>query len=251
MIQCFEIHQLVFCERYRDSHYNPDIGRFLTEDPHPGKMSSPISHINKYTYTSNSPTNLTDPSGLFNIGREFGHFFRNEWVQDIAFAAAAMAIIGATGGGGAAYLGAAKAVAATAAGSALASGALAAFQGGSFSKNFSTNFHANFRISLAALTVGALWTRGAAGANTWYQGGIKSGADSGITIGSSSTFGSNVAEHEAGHTLIFIGTSAMAGALWGNKSSTWDSWGLYLATSAIGLPYGGPGTGDINWWGTP
>ena len=49
---------------YRLIHYEPSLGRFLTSDPHPGKLSNPITHINKYIYTGNNPVNFVDPDGL-------------------------------------------------------------------------------------------------------------------------------------------------------------------------------------------
>lgn len=43
--------------------YDPSIGRFISQDPIGGQLSDPQSH-NRYVYVSNSPTVLTDPSGL-------------------------------------------------------------------------------------------------------------------------------------------------------------------------------------------
>lgn len=57
---------------YRARYYSPDTGRFLTSDPHPGKMSSPRTVVNKYIYALNNPVNLTEPTGLFTIGGDFG-----------------------------------------------------------------------------------------------------------------------------------------------------------------------------------
>lgn len=47
---------------YRARYYDPLAGRFLSEDPM--KFGG---GINFYAYASNSPMNLTDPSGLFSI----------------------------------------------------------------------------------------------------------------------------------------------------------------------------------------
>ncbi|MFY7994176.1 MAG: RHS repeat-associated core domain-containing protein [Bacteriovoracaceae bacterium] len=63
MIQCFEIHQLGFWEKYRDSHYDASAGRFLQEDPHPGTSAFPASLNSKYVYVSNDPVNKFDPTG--------------------------------------------------------------------------------------------------------------------------------------------------------------------------------------------
>jgi len=42
--------------------YDPSTGRFISQDPQPGKPSIPQS-VNLYTYSSNEPTVLTDPTG--------------------------------------------------------------------------------------------------------------------------------------------------------------------------------------------
>lgn len=67
MIQCFEIHQLVFCERYRDSHYDPHSGRFMQEDPHPGVLDTSATINSKYVYALNNPNFYSDPQGEFII----------------------------------------------------------------------------------------------------------------------------------------------------------------------------------------
>jgi len=73
----------------RSRYYNPDIGRFITEDP-----LKQIGDTNLYRYVSNQPTRWTDPLGLFlygdyastgvgfrDIGRDYGvgvvHFDTN------------------------------------------------------------------------------------------------------------------------------------------------------------------------------
>ena len=58
--------KLVLKERV--SFYNPDIGRFMQEDPDPGKLISPLSFTSKYVGMNNNPVNLIDPFGLFSIG---------------------------------------------------------------------------------------------------------------------------------------------------------------------------------------
>ncbi|MEA3306710.1 MAG: RHS repeat-associated core domain-containing protein [Elusimicrobiota bacterium] len=45
---------------YRARYYNPDIGRFLQEDP----ISFSGGNTNLYVYVSNNPINLRDPKGL-------------------------------------------------------------------------------------------------------------------------------------------------------------------------------------------
>lgn len=50
---------------YRARYYDPGIGRFLQQDPHPGKTSMPVTVVNRYAYATNGPTYLTDPDGKF------------------------------------------------------------------------------------------------------------------------------------------------------------------------------------------
>lgn len=48
---------------HRARYYDPSVGRFLQQDPYQGKMSLPISVVNKYAYAGNSPTIYKDPNG--------------------------------------------------------------------------------------------------------------------------------------------------------------------------------------------
>ncbi|MDZ4660041.1 MAG: RHS repeat-associated core domain-containing protein [Pseudomonadota bacterium] len=50
---------------YRARYYDSNIGRFLQQDPHPGRMISPTTVVNKYGYAKNSPANFIDPQGRF------------------------------------------------------------------------------------------------------------------------------------------------------------------------------------------
>jgi len=52
--------------------YDPEIGRFISQDLVPGSLSRPQT-LNRYTYVANSPTNYIDPTGMaletiFDIG---------------------------------------------------------------------------------------------------------------------------------------------------------------------------------------
>src|SRR5690606_32972440 len=130
----------------RARYYDPALGRFLTEDPHPGKLAIPSTFNTKYTYVANNPMNLIDPTG-------------ESWVSDVLIIATVTVAIVATSGmaagayatWGAALMSSASAVGATAIGSALAAGALSAFEGGDFMQNFGNNFKSIFTISAAAL----------------------------------------------------------------------------------------------------
>ncbi|WP_133051143.1 RHS repeat-associated core domain-containing protein, partial [Ruminiclostridium hungatei] len=46
----------------RARYYNPEIGRFISEDSYWGKDADPLS-LNLYTYCGNNPVGLIDPSG--------------------------------------------------------------------------------------------------------------------------------------------------------------------------------------------
>ncbi|MFD3262341.1 RHS repeat-associated core domain-containing protein, partial [Paenibacillus lentus] len=48
----------------RARYYNPEIGRFLTEDTYRGWLEDPQS-LNLYVYVGNNPLIYTDPSGHF------------------------------------------------------------------------------------------------------------------------------------------------------------------------------------------
>lgn len=48
---------------YRARSYDAYTGRFLQQDPDPGKLMSPITIINKFAYVSNNPVVLNDPTG--------------------------------------------------------------------------------------------------------------------------------------------------------------------------------------------
>lgn len=52
---------------YRDIHYDPQTGRFLQIDPHPGITDDPISVINRMVYAGSDPINSFDPLGTFNL----------------------------------------------------------------------------------------------------------------------------------------------------------------------------------------
>jgi hypothetical protein len=63
---------------YRARYYSPDIGRFVSVDPDPGKMERPSSFLSKYIHTENNPILFSDPQGkgifltLFIIGSIIG-----------------------------------------------------------------------------------------------------------------------------------------------------------------------------------
>lgn len=55
----------------KSRYYDPQTGRFLTEDPHPGNIQSSPS-LHRYTYSYANPTTFVDPDGRF---AESGHYY--------------------------------------------------------------------------------------------------------------------------------------------------------------------------------
>ena len=47
----------------RARYLDAEIGRFISEDPYPGKRLNPFSVVNKYCYAQNNPSYYVDPSG--------------------------------------------------------------------------------------------------------------------------------------------------------------------------------------------
>lgn len=114
--------------------------------------------------------------------------------------------------------------------------------------NFGSNFKSIFTVSAAALAGSAIFhaaagTFAGAGANTWYQGGIKATEGGGLTLFTASSYGPGLASHEAGHTVNFIIQAGVLSA--GNKYGNLDMsrkdlrtslYGGYLATGLVGIP---------------
>jgi len=50
---------------YRARYYDPSVGRFLQQDPDPGKLQNPNTFLSKYIYAGNNPVMFNDPSGRF------------------------------------------------------------------------------------------------------------------------------------------------------------------------------------------
>ncbi len=48
---------------YRARYYDPNSSRFMQEDPHPGRLQTPITLNSKYLYAINNPINRIDPLG--------------------------------------------------------------------------------------------------------------------------------------------------------------------------------------------
>lgn len=50
----------------RNRYYDPEMGRFISKDPHPGRLDRPAT-LNPYCYVCNNPVNFVDPLGLEQI----------------------------------------------------------------------------------------------------------------------------------------------------------------------------------------
>jgi len=50
---------------YRARYYDPSTGRFLQQDPDPGKLANPSTFLSKYVYAANNPVMFNDPTGKF------------------------------------------------------------------------------------------------------------------------------------------------------------------------------------------
>ena len=226
---------------YRARYYDPSIGRFLQEDPQPGKLSIPASVVNRYIYSGNNPWNITDPSG-------------QSWLGDL-FAGIGIGILTVLSGG--TILGALAAIGSVAGGSLVAAMAQAAFQGGNFWENVGKNFDTNFMIGVAFLGVGTIAadlfgggvaSAGGNGLNGWVSSndtfGVPNGG--GLTIGSATAFsGANnglIMAHEFGHTLQFIGLSALSGAVGTGSAGAWSA---YAGLGGLGAAFP---SGAGAWW---
>ena len=89
---------------YRARYYDPQIGRFLQQDPDPGDLGTPISAINRYVYAASSPINITDPTGAswlsdfaYSPGKALGNLLSSKDFQIAAIVVAAVFTGGAAG----------------------------------------------------------------------------------------------------------------------------------------------------------
>ena len=79
--------------------YDPELGRFLSADPHIQNPYSSQSY-NRYSYVQNNPLKYTDPSGYFSLGKIFkgikkavkkiGSFLKKNWRPILAIAVGAL-----------------------------------------------------------------------------------------------------------------------------------------------------------------
>lgn len=210
---------------YRARYYDPSTGRFLQQDPDPGKLNDPITFLSKYIYANNNPIMKNDPSGKF------------AFLAAIAWAAVYSAGITAIQAGIITNWG----------------------QDGDFWKAFQGNFAVNFAFTLVGISFAAY--NGAKAFEIGW-GGVYSTADLGGKYGFSlgffqsipgSTAGSAFYWHEVGHAINF----GLSGFF--NDPENGSYWGT-IGYLALTLPGTGPlehklnpiswtGEGSASAWG--
>ena len=191
---------------YRARYVMPEIGRFIQEDPHPGKRKDPLSVTNKYTYVFNNPANFIDPKG------EFGMLAALAWTAVYSAGISAVQAYIQTNDG----------------------------KDGDFWKAFQGNFAVNFGLS--ALGLGYAAAKGATGFRVGW-GGVFSTDSLGVNYGFSlgffqsvpgSSAGSAFYWHEVGHSINFI----IAGTFNDPERGKYDGTLTYFALTL-------PGTGPL------
>ena len=202
--------------------YDPGPGRFISEDP-----IGLAGGINQYAFVDNDPVNASDPSGQRKLRNFLRSFFQVASVIGVATAPISFGLMAHAVG----FAGAAHAMLSTAAGSAVAAG-VEHFRTGT---SFGSAFFRDFGISSLNLFAGAAFGGGIVGAgkNGALQGYIRVARrvdprGGGFTVGSAGLFGGagpgsgaafnaagkmvlSLGSHEFGHTLQFIGLSAIHG----------------------------------------
>jgi RHS repeat-associated protein len=226
----------------RSRYYDPQTGRFETEDPR-GLEGG----LNLYGFAGGDPINLTDPSGQFPfLIVLFAGVFTAEVLtgHDVVHA----------------FFTAAAVVASTALGSALAAGIEWAAPGG---RAFAAAFAFNFDMSAGFLLLNIAYAGAyklatgeniylGAGANGLFQGyvhlkkapGFCPGI-CGLTWGSAAVFvtpdkiDANLFHHEFGHTVQFFGLSGFGGLI--------NPWWPYGVMGVLGSPIV-PSNPVGRWW---
>ncbi len=194
--------------------YDPELGRFLQRDPHPGKERYPLTLINKYSYANNNPLLYTDPSGKFGF-----------WIA-VAWAGAYSAGVSAIQAGIQTNWG----------------------ERGDYWKAFGMNFAVNFTVSMIGLLSYGIQNGGANFASKNYDigwGGVYNPDKiyRGFSAGFFQATNGTKYLHEVGHSINF----ALLGLSWDGQESDADSFwqriagasGFYLTHlfGSLGGPY--------------
>ena len=206
---------------YRARYYDPQIGRFLQQDPDPGDLTNPITVKNRYAYAGNNPIIFKDPSGKI-----FG------W-DDLLYVL---------------YIGVVSAVQAE----------YQVHNGGD--SDFNKNFWNNFGVNLLASFVGFLGSDGYSMGPFGGYSEIANSTKRGYSIGFfQNTGGGGFLEsaywHEVGHTINFF----ISGLSWrGDFSQRLGSAAGFYAINGFGslvLPRINPVTtiteGGADIWSAP
>jgi hypothetical protein len=77
---------------YRARYYDPSTGRFLQQDPEPGKLRMPATVVNKYIYVGNLPNMLTDSTGR-DPWKDFVNFIGRAILYTIAIIATVLDLV--------------------------------------------------------------------------------------------------------------------------------------------------------------
>lgn len=173
----------------RARNYDPTVGRFIQQDPHPGVLMMPNTVNSKYIYGNNAPTAYTDPSGKFFVA--IGIFALQAILSAVVVTTIQSAIIGG----------------------------LASAQGGNFfaafGAAFAGNFVQNLLINVASGGVGHLARAaqlsgnvagilgGVAGATVGGMYGYNSGGWAGALLGATGGFASGTLGGLSGHSNDF------------------------------------------------
>lgn len=227
---------------FRARYYDPQIGRFVSEDP-----AGLSGGLNLYAYASDDPINGADPTGTWTL--HWGMKWRHPW-RDVLRVAPVVAFFAVGyGAGNAAVF---KFFAATAAGSA----AQAAVEHAATGADFGLAFRRNFGLSMLAVDMGLVYGGGvkppvpgkpSAGARNIFQGFVVTNKDDygAITIGAATIFdnkgptaqlatGLSIGQHEWGHVVQMAGLSAMPGILGTGPWAPYLLLGAFGATGQLG-----------------
>jgi RHS repeat-associated protein len=222
--------------------YDPQVGRFISEDP-----IGLEGGINPYVFAGDEPVDLSDPSGQCLCWKSFGRSLKRFLAPTIALAS--LTVLGAAGAPltlGPAWGGAIEALGGAAIGSAAAAEVEHIATGVPFGKAFQRNFNTaswllTAEAGAAVVAGGGIASIGSYTGMSGYVRSVRPFSSSydwmAITLGPTTLFGGGTENdvvrhtlafmHEFGHTVQFIGLSAL-----GHGARRWDP---YLALGFLGI----------------